>query len=162
MRYDVVVVGGGIIGGAIAFRLAQEGLRVALLDSGDMGREASWAGAGMLSPPPDSPSAIPDENPCPRCGMMVPKQVLRCRDCGSYMNPEVEAAAMAQQANRMFRPGGSSGGLRGGGAGFGSGAYNPLGTPSPAMSATPMPSITGRLRDGVSFGCGRRGRRRSG
>jgi hypothetical protein len=78
--------------------------------------------------------AIPDENPCPRCGIMVPKQVLRCRDCGSYMNPEVEAAAMAQQANRMFTPGGSSGGLRGAGAGFGSGAYNALGTPGAAMS----------------------------
>ena len=31
--YDVVVVGAGIIGGAIALRLAQEHLRVALFDS---------------------------------------------------------------------------------------------------------------------------------
>lgn len=47
---DVVVVGAGIIGGAIAWRLAQAGLRVALLDAGAMGGEASWAGAGMLAP----------------------------------------------------------------------------------------------------------------
>lgn len=57
--YDVVVVGGGIIGGAVAFRLAQDKLRVALVDGQTPGREASWAAAGMLSPAPDSPEAIP-------------------------------------------------------------------------------------------------------
>lgn len=61
---------------------------------------------------------------CRRCGAKVPRGVLRCRDCGSYMNAEVEAAAMAQQASRMFAPGSSSGGLMGGGAAFGSSAYN--------------------------------------
>jgi glycine oxidase len=59
VSYDAVVVGGGIIGGTIAFRLAQEKLRVALLDGQMPGREASWAAAGMLSPAPDSPEAIP-------------------------------------------------------------------------------------------------------
>jgi glycine oxidase len=57
--HDVIVVGGGIIGGAIAFRLAQEKLRVALVDGQEPGREASWAAAGMLSPAPDSPDSIP-------------------------------------------------------------------------------------------------------
>jgi glycine oxidase len=57
--YDAIVAGGGIIGGAIAFRLAQEKLRVALLDAQAPGREASWAAAGMLSPAPDSPDSIP-------------------------------------------------------------------------------------------------------
>ena len=56
---DVIVVGGGIIGSAIALRLAQEKLRVLLLDQQEPGREASWAAAGMLSPAPDSPSSIP-------------------------------------------------------------------------------------------------------
>jgi glycine oxidase len=46
---DVVVIGAGIIGSSIAWRLAQAGLRVELLDAGDLGGEASWAGAGMLS-----------------------------------------------------------------------------------------------------------------
>src|SRR5207302_8291285 len=40
----------GIIGTAIAWRLAQAGLKVTLLDAGSLGGEASWAGAGMLSP----------------------------------------------------------------------------------------------------------------
>jgi glycine oxidase len=57
--YDVVVVGGGIIGGSIAFALSQRNLRVAVLDRQEFVREASWAAAGMLSPAPDCPSAIP-------------------------------------------------------------------------------------------------------
>ena len=57
--FDVIVVGGGVIGGSIALQLAQSKLRVVLLDRGNPGREASWAAAGMLSPAPDSPSAIP-------------------------------------------------------------------------------------------------------
>src|SRR5271169_6626539 len=57
--YDVVIVGGGIIGGSIAFDLAQRRLRVAVLDRQEFMREASWAAAGMLSPAPDCPAAIP-------------------------------------------------------------------------------------------------------
>jgi glycine oxidase len=57
--YDVVIVGGGIIGGAIAFDLAGRKLRVAVLDRQALMCEASWAAAGMLSPAPDCPAAIP-------------------------------------------------------------------------------------------------------
>ncbi len=57
--YDVVIVGGGIIGGSIAFELARRNLRVAVLDRQELMHEASWAAAGMLSPAPDNPAAIP-------------------------------------------------------------------------------------------------------
>jgi glycine oxidase len=57
--FDVVVVGGGIIGTSIAFELAAEKLRVVLLDSQQAGRESSWAAAGMLSPSPHTPQDIP-------------------------------------------------------------------------------------------------------
>src|SRR5690349_4974807 len=47
---DVAVIGAGIIGTSVAWRLAQAGAKVTLLDAGSLGGEASWAGAGMLSP----------------------------------------------------------------------------------------------------------------
>src|SRR5882672_329508 len=47
---DVLVVGGGIVGAAIAWRLAKDGLAVTLLEKGEIGREASWAAGGMLTP----------------------------------------------------------------------------------------------------------------
>jgi glycine oxidase len=46
----VAVVGGGIIGTSIAWRLAQRGWNVVLYERGELGGEASWAGAGMLAP----------------------------------------------------------------------------------------------------------------
>ena len=106
-----------------------------------MGDEQVCSGCGKQLPSASGPSqpvrtlVTPTEEVCRRCGAKVPKGVLRCRDCGSYMSPEVEAAALAQQASRMFTPGGSSGGLRGGGAGFGSSAYNQSQFPSPATSS---------------------------
>jgi glycine oxidase len=53
--YDVLIIGGGLIGASIAFELCSEELRVVVLDRQEPGREASWAAAGMLAPGPDSP-----------------------------------------------------------------------------------------------------------
>ena len=47
---DVVIIGGGIIGCSIAFRIAQARLSVIVLDRGEPGAEASSAAAGMLAP----------------------------------------------------------------------------------------------------------------
>src|SRR5947208_3663654 len=47
---DVVVIGGGVIGCAIAFRLAQAHLKVVVLERGEPGGEASGAAAGMIAP----------------------------------------------------------------------------------------------------------------
>jgi len=46
----VLVVGGGIIGTLTALELAGRGARAAVAERGRPGREASWAGAGILSP----------------------------------------------------------------------------------------------------------------
>lgn len=48
--YDSVVIGGGLIGMLTARALAKEGDRVAIIDKNEMGKEASWAGGGILSP----------------------------------------------------------------------------------------------------------------
>jgi glycine oxidase len=47
---DVLILGGGVIGLTCAYFLAKEGARVTVVDKGDFGQEASWAGAGILVP----------------------------------------------------------------------------------------------------------------
>src|SRR3954466_12480775 len=56
---DVVVIGGGIIGLTAAYFLARDGLTVEGLDRSDLGREASWAGAGILPPGNPERAATP-------------------------------------------------------------------------------------------------------
>jgi glycine oxidase len=46
----VIVAGAGIIGLSCAWRLSQAGVPVTIVDRGECGGEASWAGAGMLAP----------------------------------------------------------------------------------------------------------------
>jgi len=46
----VIIVGAGIIGLSLAWRLAQRGVKVTVLDRSNAAREASWAAAGMLAP----------------------------------------------------------------------------------------------------------------
>lgn len=47
---DCLIVGGGVIGLSIAWELARQGQRVTVIDQGEPGRAASWAGAGILPP----------------------------------------------------------------------------------------------------------------
>jgi glycine oxidase len=47
---DVLVIGGGAIGGAIALALAERGLAVLVVEAGRVGRGATWASAGFLGP----------------------------------------------------------------------------------------------------------------
>ncbi|MFY0992106.1 glycine oxidase ThiO [Halomonas sp. C05BenzN] len=47
---EFLVVGGGVIGMMTTLQLADAGHSVTLLERGDCGREASWAGGGIVSP----------------------------------------------------------------------------------------------------------------
>lgn len=65
---DVVIVGGGVIGCAIAHELSERGASVTLLERGGIGAEASWASAGVISVPSD-PMMRPERIEIGRRGM---------------------------------------------------------------------------------------------
>jgi glycine oxidase len=48
--FDVAVIGGGVIGLAVAWRAAQRGLRVVVLERGEPGHGTSRVAAGMIAP----------------------------------------------------------------------------------------------------------------
>src|SRR5215471_5185601 len=47
-RYDAIVIGGGLVGSAIAYGLAREGLATALIDEGDVAFRASRGNFGLV------------------------------------------------------------------------------------------------------------------
>ena len=59
MGSDVLIVGGGIIGLTAAHFLADANLTVTVVDRGEPGRGASWAGAGILPPGDPGRAATP-------------------------------------------------------------------------------------------------------
>jgi glycine oxidase len=73
---DVLVIGGGIIGLTSAYFLAKAGLSVEVIDRGDLGREASWAGAGIIPPGNPERAATP---------------IDKLRAIGSVRYPELSA-----------------------------------------------------------------------
>lgn len=47
---EIIIIGGGVIGLGIGWQLTKSGASVTIYDSGEAGRAASWAAAGMLAP----------------------------------------------------------------------------------------------------------------
>jgi len=45
-----LIIGGGIIGSSVAWRLASDGVQVTVYERGRLGQEASWAAAGLIGP----------------------------------------------------------------------------------------------------------------
>ena len=84
---DVLVVGGGIIGLTSAYFLAKAGLRVEVIDRQEMGREASWAGAGIL-PPFGDPA-----------GARTPLDALRAESVAGFANFSCELRERSGQNN---------------------------------------------------------------
>ncbi|MBM3728446.1 MAG: FAD-dependent oxidoreductase [Acidobacteria bacterium] len=101
---DTAIIGGGIIGASIAWRLLREGLRPVLFDAGTLGREASWAGAGMLVPGTEFSTPTPLASLAVRSLAMYPGFVSTLeRDSGRTIDfslcGSIEMAADAREAD---------------------------------------------------------------
>jgi glycine oxidase len=77
---DVIVVGGGVIGCAIACYLAGEGVRVDVIERGEIGGEASGAAAGMLAPLAEVEDDGPFQQLCVDSLRMFPTLVAALRE----------------------------------------------------------------------------------
>jgi glycine oxidase len=90
---DVLVIGGGIVGTAIAWRLAKDGVSVTLLEKGEIGRESSWAAGGMLTPVhlADYPPALAEV-----CGASLALYEPLCREvaAASGVDPEYRVTGL--------------------------------------------------------------------
>jgi glycine oxidase len=77
---DVIVVGGGVIGCAMAYYLAREGVGVEVIERGEIGSEASGAAAGMLAPLAEVEDAGPFQELCIESLRMFPSLAETLRD----------------------------------------------------------------------------------
>lgn len=94
---DVVIAGAGLIGLAVAFELAERGATVRVFDTGEPGRAASWAGAGMLAPYTE---AVDDQAFLDLCAASLaayPEFVERVRE-GSGVDPKLRLDGMVNAA----------------------------------------------------------------
>lgn len=90
---DVLIIGGGVIGLTTAYFLAREGVAVEVVDKGDFGQEASWAGAGIL--PPGNPQHA-----------RTPFQQLRAHSAALFPTLSAELRERTGMDNGYLRCGG--------------------------------------------------------
>jgi len=88
-----LIVGGGIIGGSIAWRLAAEGVAVTVFERGRLGLEASWAAAGILAPQAEAEGPGPILDICLRGREAFERIVERLRR-ESGVDPEYDQAGI--------------------------------------------------------------------
>lgn len=106
-----MIVGGGIIGCSIAWRLAQQGLRIAIVEAGQLGAEASSAAAGMLAPGGEFEAGSPLAIQAVESLRLYPGFVseltaesgvaIDFRRCGAIEYPAGERNLLAERAERQ-------------------------------------------------------------
>ncbi|NOT47527.1 MAG: glycine oxidase ThiO [Acidobacteria bacterium] len=88
MNYDVLIIGGGVIGLSIARELASHRVgRIAVVERGGVGREASFAAAGMLAPSAENETADDFYRLCDASRKMYP---LLARELAAETGIDVE------------------------------------------------------------------------
>ncbi|MDQ2679637.1 MAG: glycine oxidase ThiO [Candidatus Eremiobacteraeota bacterium] len=103
---DVVVIGAGLIGLSIAFELARSGATVRVMDSGEPGKAASWAGAGMLAPLTEQIADSALQRLCEQSLVIYPEYVDSIREVSGvdpklHLNGVLSAAFDNAQMGRL-------------------------------------------------------------
>ena len=104
---DVIVVGGGVIGCAVAYYLAREGVRVEVVERGETGGEASGAAAGMLAPLAEVEDEGPFQALCVESLRMFPALAESlCDETGidiEYLTTGILRVALDEAEERRLR-----------------------------------------------------------
>jgi glycine oxidase len=100
---DVLILGGGVIGLTTAWFLAEAGARVTLVEPHEFGRQASWAGAGIIPPAHPEPAPTPLEQLRARSAVLYPQLSRQLReqtgiDNGYVVRGGLEVSAGAHAA----------------------------------------------------------------
>jgi glycine oxidase len=103
---DVIIVGGGVIGLSIAYVLAREGVLATLLDRRELGREASWAGAGLIPPHTERIAGHPSVELRSWSAVLYPEWSARLRaetgiDNGYRRTGGVDVAGTAEEDSEL-------------------------------------------------------------
>ncbi|HEX9595320.1 MAG TPA: FAD-dependent oxidoreductase, partial [Anaerolineales bacterium] len=85
--FDTLIIGGGIIGCALARELAGDGLRVAVIERQAPGEEASGAAAGMLAPSAEAEKGSPIFNLC-RASLLAYRPLVEELRAETGVDPE--------------------------------------------------------------------------
>ena len=111
---DMIIVGGGVIGLLCARELLQQGATVTLIEKSEPGREASWAGGGIVSPlypwhyvPAISALASWAQASYPRLTQQLLEETgidAELNPCGLLMLDPPEAAQALEWARRFDKP----------------------------------------------------------
>ena len=105
---DVIVIGGGAVGCAVAYFLAREGVSVTLLERDDLAAHASGAAAGMLAPICESEGHGPFFELCLRSLRMMPAILEELRERSGtdpqYVPSGILRVATSDREAEQLRP----------------------------------------------------------
>ena len=107
-RYDAIVLGGGIIGCAVAEELARHGQRVVIIERRKIGAEASSAAAGILSAQMDLPEPNAFFELCQAARRMYPRWIEHLQrrsgtSVGYHVDGLLYLAMTGREEHRMER-----------------------------------------------------------
>lgn len=110
--FDLIVIGGGVVGLSVALEAATRGARVGVVDRVGPERQASWAGAGIIPAPPGPRASQPLDALFRRASELHQQWSLRLREqtgidngyrcCGGLLIADSAGEAASLSANQAL------------------------------------------------------------